>query len=140
MDGPTTTSSVVRSALEKHETPARPGQGPFPTGETHEQKQLSRYKLKKDLYAVKENILDPYVLITAEERNAAITLAHRAGDIYVYHGDTQELVGPGGEVGVGDDGPNPELWEAWRGGGRPAGPPFPPHGRHGRRGMRLPTT
>jgi hypothetical protein len=53
-------------------------------------KSNSRYKLKKDLYAVKENILDPYVLITAEERDATITLAHRAGDIYVYHGDTLE--------------------------------------------------
>ena len=74
------------------------------------------YRLRKDLYAVKEEILDPYVLITAEERDAAITLCHRAGDVYAYHADTQELVGPGGEIGVGDAGPNPELWEIWRGG------------------------
>jgi hypothetical protein len=79
---------------------------------------LPKYRLRKDLYAVKPDMLDPYQLATKAELDEAIILQHTTGGVYEFDAKMEQMEGPGGEIGVGKPDllsiiPDPELWEPY---------------------------
>jgi hypothetical protein len=80
---------------------------------------LSKYRLKKDLYAIRPDKFDPYQLVTKEELDDAIVLQHSAGDVYEFDEEMEQMTGPGGEIGVDKSEDrlsiilDPDLWDSY---------------------------
>ncbi len=75
---------------------------------------LPKYRLKKDLYVVRPDKLDPYVYFTKAELDEAIHIEHAAGGIYEFDGEQLTLSHPErATFGIDAAEPDPELWEPY---------------------------